>query len=531
MHIGDKIAELRKAKGVSQETLAEALGVSRQSVSNWENGGAIPETDKIVAISKFFDISTDALLMHTDEFDSGKDEEAPAVVPAEPAAPVQQAAEETGETGEGGMSYKAKTLISILVCVCIIATVVFVPFLRNAGKSLWWKANGGKVKYTYVLVHGLGGWGDNSSLAGVASYWGATSGRLADYLKSKGYDVCVPTVGPYSATWDRTCELYAQLTGTRVDYGEAHSKAHNHQRFGRTYDKPMVENWGEKDNGGQRIKVNLVGHSFGGETVRMLTSLLANGSKEEVKATGDETSPLFTGGKEDWVFSVTTLCSPHNGSQLTCCVDSLGKVIGLSDASSIFTYIISKTLSGIANSNEIDLMLDQFGIKQGESASDALATITGSGKDNAIYELSPDGAAELNKKIETVDGVYYISYASNTVGEGLLFKKTANPSTLAVLRLSAGIMSSYTGTTDGGIVIDDTWSDNDGLVSVVSAQYPFGEEHTDLPAEPKDIEKGIWNVAPTLEGDHGKIIGLGASSASTHKFYDELFEMIDSLTR
>ncbi len=523
MLIGEKIAELRKEKGVSQEALAEALGVSRQSVSNWENGGAIPETDKIVAMSKFFGVTTDALLKHTDEFDSCDDEPAPG--PEIPAGDTDAQA----PAESGGLSYKAKTLISIAVCVCLIALVVAVPFLRNKGKSLWWKANGGQIKYTYVLVHGMGGWGDESSMAGVASYWGATTGRLADYLKSKGYEVCVPSVGPYSSTWDRTCELYAQLTGTRVDYGEAHSKEHGHERFGRTYTKAMVPGWGEKENGGQKLKVNLVGHSFGGETVRMLASLLANGNEAEMKATGEETSPLFTGDKKDWVFSVTTLCSPHNGSQLTCCVDSFGKLFGVKDASNLFVKIVSDTFGTLLGKGQIDMMLDQFGIKTGESAADALATV--SGNDNAIYELSPDGAAELNKQIETVDNVYYISYSYNTMREGVLLKKAPIAGTLPVLIPTASLMASYSGTTDGGITIDESWSDNDGLVSVASAQYPFGEEYRDLPTETKDMEKGIWYVAPTLEGDHGTVIGLNAGPSTTHKFYDDLCGMIDSLTR
>ena len=49
MNISDKIAILRKEKGLSQEALAEKLGVSRQSVSKWESGAALPDTDKIIA--------------------------------------------------------------------------------------------------------------------------------------------------------------------------------------------------------------------------------------------------------------------------------------------------------------------------------------------------------------------------------------------------------------------------------------------------------------------------------------------------
>ena len=62
MILADKIINLRKQNGWSQEQLAEQLGVSRQSVSKWESGMSIPDLDKIIKISKIFSVSTDYLL-------------------------------------------------------------------------------------------------------------------------------------------------------------------------------------------------------------------------------------------------------------------------------------------------------------------------------------------------------------------------------------------------------------------------------------------------------------------------------------
>ena len=62
MTIDRKIVELRTSKGLSQEQLAEILGVSRQSVSKWEMGQMLPQIDKVVQISEFFNVSTDELL-------------------------------------------------------------------------------------------------------------------------------------------------------------------------------------------------------------------------------------------------------------------------------------------------------------------------------------------------------------------------------------------------------------------------------------------------------------------------------------
>jgi len=62
MNLGNRIQDLRKKAGLSQDQLAEKLDVSRQSVSKWESGACAPEIDKIVAISDIFGVTTDWLL-------------------------------------------------------------------------------------------------------------------------------------------------------------------------------------------------------------------------------------------------------------------------------------------------------------------------------------------------------------------------------------------------------------------------------------------------------------------------------------
>ena len=62
MELSGKILQLRKALGLSQEQLAEQVGVSRQSISKWETGQSAPELEKIVELSRVFGISTDELL-------------------------------------------------------------------------------------------------------------------------------------------------------------------------------------------------------------------------------------------------------------------------------------------------------------------------------------------------------------------------------------------------------------------------------------------------------------------------------------
>lgn len=62
MKVADKIIYLRKMNHMSQETLAEKLGISRQSISRWENGTALPDANNFLALSKLFHVSTDELL-------------------------------------------------------------------------------------------------------------------------------------------------------------------------------------------------------------------------------------------------------------------------------------------------------------------------------------------------------------------------------------------------------------------------------------------------------------------------------------
>lgn len=62
MTMGEKILNMRKARGWNQEELAERIGVTRQAVSRWESGAAKPDADKIIAICDLFGVSADYLL-------------------------------------------------------------------------------------------------------------------------------------------------------------------------------------------------------------------------------------------------------------------------------------------------------------------------------------------------------------------------------------------------------------------------------------------------------------------------------------
>ena len=62
MNTADRIQHLRKVKGISQEELADKIGVSRQAVSKWESEQSIPDLDKIIIMSDYFEVTTDYIL-------------------------------------------------------------------------------------------------------------------------------------------------------------------------------------------------------------------------------------------------------------------------------------------------------------------------------------------------------------------------------------------------------------------------------------------------------------------------------------
>ena len=69
MKFSEKLYMLRTQYGYSQESLAEIIGVSRQAISKWELGSALPDTEKIILLGEAFDVSIDSLLKESYSFD------------------------------------------------------------------------------------------------------------------------------------------------------------------------------------------------------------------------------------------------------------------------------------------------------------------------------------------------------------------------------------------------------------------------------------------------------------------------------
>lgn len=419
-----------------------------------------------------------------------------------------------------------KSLISVWVSL-VMTFVSFVPgFVLPEDKS-----GVNDKSYPYIFVHGFLGWGEDEGINADAPYWGATACHLVERLRENGVECCDASVGPLSSNWDRACELYAQLTGTRVDYGAAHSEKHEHNRYGRTYSESIVENWGELDKKGLINKINLIGHSFGGNTIRLLQGLLAEGDAEEIAATEpDDISPLFTGGKSNWINSITTICAPNNGTTLAYIANDLHLV----EVLEIVVYLYAGIMGRSPFNGYVDFHLEQFGLTQvpGETTTvgfftEAISTMLRQKYDSAAYDLSCDGAKALNDRLEMDENTYYFSYAFKTTVAGKIKNEQLPvPSTLAILAPFATMMGVYSGNPEAPYIVDESWRENDGLVNVVSAQYPFDDPHTAY--NPNSIKTGIWNVMPLSDGDHGNAIGIGVSEGELLSFYLNMIKMIEN---
>lgn len=75
LQIANRLLQLRKERGLSQEELADQLGISRQAVSKWERAEASPDTDNLICLAKLYNVSLDYLLQTEDSLETIKTEQ------------------------------------------------------------------------------------------------------------------------------------------------------------------------------------------------------------------------------------------------------------------------------------------------------------------------------------------------------------------------------------------------------------------------------------------------------------------------
>ena len=405
--------------------------------------------------------------------------------------------------------------------------------------------------YPVVLLHGFLGWGRDEMGGNQGHFHMGGYHDIQELIKASGSECYTAVVGPFSSNWDRACELYAQLKGTRVDYGLAHSKKHGHARYGKDWsNEPLIENWGESGN---NQKVNIIGHSYGGQTARTLAQLLATGYEEEINATelyeefaddpefGGPISKLFDGTEsKNLIYSITTVSATHNGTTLANCL----KLTGLVD---VVGFLIA-SIGSIENELYLrvyDFKLEQFGVFNDRRANESFAEyfarmsaivrdVVTNSRDTVVWDISPEGAREINEWVRAQPNIYYFSFATSVTHRAPLANPLLNWEHAQLPDSNANIISQFEAAIlmgrytcnderyrfslfsaqnhDGGFFmgmpledrpnIDSTWWDNDGTVNTISMKgpwlYPVGHPNEDMDEIvdwDKTIEpgKGVWN--------------------------------------
>lgn len=142
MALGEKIQQLRKAAGISQEQLAEQLDVSRQSISKWELNDAVPEISKITMLSELFSVSTDELLKDSHSHRSDKTDGKNGTATLEDIAKMNAANRQTD------LGFKAV----IVGLVMLVLEFMFLPILGSLQKS---HVNGQGFYSDYIKYAGV----------------------------------------------------------------------------------------------------------------------------------------------------------------------------------------------------------------------------------------------------------------------------------------------------------------------------------------------------------------------------------------
>lgn len=139
--LSEKIINLRKSRGWSQEELAERLDVSRQSVSKWESGVSNPELDKIVAMSTLFGVSTDYLLKDAshpepetaEAFADADEEEVAQIIEEEPLPTREVSAAEADEYLTAVKKAGPRIALGVLLCILSPVTLILLGGFADKG--------------------------------------------------------------------------------------------------------------------------------------------------------------------------------------------------------------------------------------------------------------------------------------------------------------------------------------------------------------------------------------------------------------
>ena len=170
MNISDRIQSLRKAKGITQEQLADAVGVSRQAVSKWEAEQSMPDLERVVAMAEYFDVTTDYILRGI--------EPAPTAQARERVSPrtmciIATALDAAGLIIGGGLWFEYQNWLCVAVMLIFQLAAVTVWLLTKGERPRWfWAVN---VWFLSVIPSALIGALLRPMLSRVVAYYVVSS--------------------------------------------------------------------------------------------------------------------------------------------------------------------------------------------------------------------------------------------------------------------------------------------------------------------------------------------------------------------
>lgn len=130
VEIANKLINLRKEKGFSQEELAEKIGISRQAVSKWERAESSPDTDNLIALARLYEISLDELLLMPGEKAERIKTPPPAAAPYAPDYGPKEGEHEDENRRKGGMFLFPYPVVTVIL--------FFVLTFTNTGWGSAW---------------------------------------------------------------------------------------------------------------------------------------------------------------------------------------------------------------------------------------------------------------------------------------------------------------------------------------------------------------------------------------------------------
>ena len=394
-----------------------------------------------------------------------------------------------------------------------------------------------KNNYPCVFIHGLMGYGEQDFMDVVFPNFGLFNHTFFKHLKERGIETYNPSLGPMNSAWDRACILWAYLFGGRVDYGKVHSEKYGHARYGKEY-PGVLKDLGQTE---AHKKMNLIGHSFGGPTVKTVAWLFAFGSEEEREGTpAEELSPLFAGGHADLLHTVTTLSGVNNGTALASFFGNKGMSVAN------YAYMALATFVGDTYFTKfIDYATSQWG-NMPFAENVHVAHIR-----NPLKYLDASRAFDRNKTFDSINHEMQIEVIQEVINPSLQYPKNVyffahradgtkpgrngNPvPSKSDMILPCWLVGQLTGRAmlkrleKYGVRTDPNWRRNDGLVNLVGQSAPLNATYEEADYD-TDFKPGIWYNMPPERGDHALWVGWLVPAKRLNAIYDRMIDLYRTL--